>query len=436
MPNIVVVGAQWGDEAKGKIVDWLARGAEMVVRYGGGSNAGHTVTADGRTHKLHLVPCGVLHRGVACVIADGVVVDPGVLAAELRELRSRGISTEGVRISSNAHVIMPYHRLQDRLDEERKGANALGTTGRGIGPAYADKAARVGIRMHELVEPSVFAARVREQIAARACLMPGAEGDPALDADAVIAEYSAYADDLRPAVAHTVPLIAAASRSAKGVVFEGAQGTLLDLDLGTYPYVTSSHPVAGGACLGTGVGPTAIHGVVGVAKSYTTRVGAGVFPTELLDATGDRIRERGNEYGTTTGRPRRCGWLDTVVLRYSAQVNGLTCMSLGHLDVLSGFDTVKVATAYRIAGQVTDTLPPNLAHTADLTPVYEELAGWSEDVTEARRFDELPAACRAYVRRVAELTGVPVATVSVGPSRDQLLIADAAAAAAAGFTGS
>ena len=434
MPNIVVVGAQWGDEAKGKIVDRLARGAEMVVRYGGGSNAGHTVTVDGRTHKFHLIPCGILYPGVTCVIADGVVVDPGVLVSEIEGLRSQGISVEGLRISTNAHVILPYHRLQDRLEEQRKGAGAIGTTGRGIGPAYADKAARCGIRMHELVDPSVFAARVREQIAARACLLASAEGDPAMDADAVIAEYAVYAEALRPYVAHTVPLVAEAARSRRGIVFEGAQGTLLDLDLGTYPYVTSSHPVAGGACLGTGVGPTAIHGVVGVAKSYTTRVGAGVFPTELLDATGDRIRERGNEYGTTTGRPRRCGWLDTVILRYSAQVNGLTCLSLGHVDVLTGFDTVKVATAYRIGERVVDTLPPDLAHARDLSPIYEELPGWPEDVGDARRFEDLPETCRTYIRRVAELSGVPVATVSVGPSREQLLIVDPAAAEAAGFT--
>jgi len=421
MANTVVVGAQWGDEAKGKVVDWLARSAAMVVRYGGGSNAGHTVAVGDETFKFHLVPCGILYPGVTCVIADGVVVDPEVLVREIRDLEARGRSVEGLRVSANAHVVMPYHRLLDRLDEARKGDFALGTTGRGIGPAYADKVARVGIRMHELVNPPRFEARLREQVAQKNLVVTRIHGAEPLDADAILAEYRAYGEYLRPYVADTATLVWEAAHSGRGVVFEGAQGTLLDIDLGTYPYVTSSHPIAGGACVGTGVGPTAIDAVLGVAKAYTTRVGAGVFPTELQDGVGDYIRERGNEYGTTTGRPRRCGWLDTVILRYSAHVNGLSSLSLGHLDVLGGLDTVRIGVGYRIAGEVTSSLPCDLPHRTDLEPVYEELPGWEEDISSARSLDELPSACRAYIRRVEELVGIPVASVSVGPSRDQTI---------------
>src|SRR5258708_2701773 len=300
MSNTVVVGAQWGDEAKGKMVDYLARRAGMVVRYGGGSNAGHTVIVDGETYKFHLVPCGILYPDVDCVIADAVVIDPGVLVKELADLKARGLSVDRLKISSNAHVVMPYHKLLDQLNEQRLGESAIGTTGRGIGPAYADKAARVGIRMNELVDAARFEERLREQISEKNLIITRVfEAEP-LDADSILREYSAYADVLRPYVADTVVLVSDACKNGKGVVFEGAQGTLLDLDMGTYPFVTSSHPIAGGACVGTGVGPTAIHCVLGVAKSYTTRVGAGVFPTELLNGTGEYIRERGHEYGTTT----------------------------------------------------------------------------------------------------------------------------------------
>ncbi|MGC8667183.1 MAG: adenylosuccinate synthase [Chthonomonadales bacterium] len=423
MANTVVVGAQWGDEAKGKIVDYLAASAAMVVRYGGGSNAGHTVVVDGATYKFHLVPCGILHPGVTCVIADGVVVDPKVLVTELEELQSRGHSVERLRISANAHVVMPYHHRLDDIAEKRRGAAAIGTTGRGIGPAYADKAARVGIRMHEFVDPQRFAQRARERIAENNLIFTRVYDEEPLDADAVIAEYSGYAERLKGFVTDTSVLVAKAAASEAGVVFEGAQGTLLDLDMGTYPFVTSSHPLAGGACVGTGIGPTAIHSVLGVAKSYTTRVGAGAFPTELKDAIGDTIRERGNEYGTTTGRPRRCGWLDTVILRYAARVNGLTGLCLGLLDVLTGLDTLRIAVAYRVGGRVLTDLPTDLGNRTDLTPVYEELPGWSEDISGARRLDELPPNARAYIRRVEELVEVPVVSVSVGPHREQTIVA-------------
>jgi adenylosuccinate synthase len=421
MANIVVVGAQWGDEAKGKVVDWLAQNADLVVRYGGGSNAGHTVTVDGQTHKFHLVPCGILHAGVTCVIADGVVVDPAVLVGELRELIAQGYDASQLRLSMNAHVVMPYHRLLDRLEEERRGSGAIGTTGRGIGPAYADRAARNGLRVRDLLDDARLGKRVRELVDEKNAILTQVYCAAPLDASTVVAEYVAYAAELRPYIADTIQLVGKAARAGKRIVFEGAQGTLLDLDLGTYPFVTSSHPIAGGACLGTGVGPTAIDAVIGVAKSYTTRVGAGVFPTELKNETGDYIRERGNEYGTTTGRPRRCGWLDTVILRYSAQVNGLSRLSLGLLDVLSGLETLRICVAYKTATGETADLPCDLGERDDIEPVYENLPGWSEDITGARSFDDLPVNCKAYVRRVEELIGVQVACLSVGPDRNETI---------------
>jgi adenylosuccinate synthase len=421
MPNTVVVGAQWGDEAKGKVVDYLAREADVVVRYGGGSNAGHTVTVGGEAYKFHLIPCGILNPGVKCVIADGVVVDPQVLVDEIADLQSRGVSVDDLFVSPRAHIVMPYHRLLDELDEMRKAGAAIGTTGRGIGPVYADRANRTGIRMHELVDPARFRSRAREQIELKNVILRRVYGSEPLDADEIVQRYAALGERLQPYVRDTIALVGQAAHNGRGVVFEGAQGTLLDLDLGTYPYVTSSHPVAGGACLGTGVGPTDIDGVVGVAKAYTTRVGAGAFPTELPDETGDYIRERGREYGTTTGRPRRCGWIDTVILRYSAQVNGLSSLALGHLDVLTGLDTIRICTAYRLGDGLTETIPYDLAHRTDLTPVYEDLPGWSEDVTGATDLQDLPATCRNYIRRIEQLVGVPVSHFSVGPDRERIV---------------
>ncbi len=421
MPNVVVVGAQWGDEAKGKVVDYLAERADAVVRYGGGSNAGHTVTAGGEVFKLHLVPSGILHAGVTCVISAGVVVDPSILVREIRDLTMRGVAVSNLRVSGQAHVILPYHRLIDGLEERSRRRSAIGTTGQGIGPAYADKAARRGLRMGEFVDDGRRADAMRVRLEAANELLTKLYGHEPLDIPAIITEYDAYAKELSAFVCDTAPLVAAAARGPKGVVFEGAQGTMLDLDTGTYPYVTSSHPVAGAACVGTGVGPCSIDSVVGVAKCYTTRVGAGAFPTELTDSIGDHIRERGREYGTTTGRPRRCGWLDTVVLRYSAMHNGLRTLMLGHLDVLSGLDTVRIATKYRMGGLETDDLPYDLAAREDVRPVYEELAGWSEDITSVSSFDELPEPCRAYVARVEELIGIPVWAVSVGPGREQMI---------------
>jgi adenylosuccinate synthase len=422
MANTVVVGAQWGDEAKGKMVDFLAQQAGMVVRYGGGNNAGHTVTVGGEVYKFHLIPCGILNPEADCVIADGVVVDPAVLLKEMKALEARGHSVARLKLSANAHVVMPYHRLIDQLEEQRRADSALGTTGRGIGPAYQDKAARIGIRIHELVDPVRFANRVREVVEQKNLLLTRVYESDALDADAIIAEYGAYGEALKPYVTEIAPIVWKAAQNDRGVVFEGAQGTLLDIDLGTYPYVTSSHPIAGGACLGTGVGPTAIDAVMGVAKSYTTRVGAGVFPTELTNGVGDYIRERGHEYGTTTGRPRRCGWLDSVVLRYSAQVNGLTCLSLGLLDVLGGLETLKIGVGYKMGGKITTEIPSDLPNRTELEPVYEELPGWQEEISDVKSLDDLPENARGYIRRVEELVGIPVATVSIGPSREQTIV--------------
>ena len=425
MANIVVVGAQWGDEAKGKIVDYLAANSSMVVRYGGGNNAGHSVTVGTEVYKFHLIPAGILNPAITCVIADGVVIDPRVLLSEIEGLRARGVNFDNLRISASAHVILPYHKLLDELQETQRGENKLGTTGRGVGPAYVDKAARVGIRMGEFTDPSRFPARLRAVLAEKNILLTKVYAAEPLDADAILAEYTLYAEGLRPFVHDTAALVSKTAKSGRGVIFEGAQGTLLDLDLGTYPFVTSSHPIAGGACIGTGVGPTQIDGVIGVAKSYTTRVGAGAFPTELLNSIGEYIRERGHEYGTTTGRPRRCGWLDTVILRYAVQVNGMSCLSLGHLDVLSGLEEVKICVAYRTgAGETLNDLPADLPFRTDCQPIYETLPGWHEDVSEVLSMQDLPANALRFIQRVQELVGIPIATLSVGPAREQTILFD------------
>lgn len=420
MPAVVVVGAQWGDEAKGKVVDCLAQDADMVVRYGGGSNAGHTVRFDGQEFKLHLVPSGIFRPQVTNIIASGVVVDPQVLVEEIHSLRSRGVAVDNLRVSASAHVVMPYHRLLDALEEKRRGSAQIGTTCRGIGPAYADKAARKGIRMADLRQPERFATVLRRALEEKHRLLAQVYEADCPTFEDIWQEYEAYADILRPLITDTDPLVYQAVKGGQRVVFEGAQGTLLDLDHGTYPYVTSSHPVAGGACVGTGIGPTHIDAVIGVAKAYTTRVGSGAFPTELPNETGNYLRERGREYGTTTGRPRRCGWLDTVVLRYSAQVNGLTAFAMTLLDVLSGLDTVQICRAYRLpSGETIEQFPSDGAILQQCEPVYEQLPGWEEEIAEVRTWEDLPEQAKQYVRRVEELTGTPIAMVSVGPLRTQ-----------------
>ncbi len=421
MANTVVVGAMWGDESKGKLIDYLAHDKDVVVRWGGGSNAGHTVVVDDQEYKLHLIPAGILHPETLCVVADGVVLDPASFVGEITHLQGRGITCENLKISGNAHVVLPYHRLLDELEEKRKGRKALGTTGRGIGPAYQDKAARVGIRMREFVNPALFSERLRETLEYKNELLTKIYGVAPLHAQSLLDELLPCAEVLRPYVDDTALRVAHAARSGKKVLFEGAQATLLDIDLGTYPYVTSSHPSAGGACIGTGLGPTQIDQIIAVSKSYTTRVGAGAFPTELENETGDRIRDRGAEYGTTTGRPRRCGWLDGVALRYSSLVNGLTDLYVGHLDVLSGFDEVKIATAYTLDGRQIEDFPSDQDRLCRCRPVYQTLPGWSEDVTGARTWDDLPAAARGYVDFLEGQVGVPISIVSVGPDRDQTL---------------
>ena len=421
MANTVVVGAMWGDESKGKLIDYLAHDKDVVVRWGGGSNAGHTVVVDDQEYKLHLVPAGILHPETLCVVADGVVLDPASFVGELEHLKGRGITCENLKISGNAHVVLPYHRLIDELEEKRKGAKAIGTTGRGIGPAYQDKAARIGIRMREFVDPDLFPSRLAEALDFKNQLLTKIYGVEPLDAQQIIDDLTPHAEALRPYVDDTALRVAYAAKSGKKVLFEGAQATLLDIDLGTYPYVTSSHPAAGGACIGTGLGPTQIDQIIAVTKSYSTRVGAGAFPTEQLNATGDLIRERGAEYGTTTGRPRRCGWLDGVALRYSALVNGLTDLYLGHMDVLVGFDEVKIATAYMLDGKQIEDFPSDQARLSRCEPVYMTLPGWKEDVSDITEYDKLPGNARRFVEAVEKHTEVPITMVSTGRRRDQTI---------------
>lgn len=421
MPTLVIIGAQWGDEAKGKLVDVLGGQSNLVVRYSGGNNAGHTVITGGKEFKFHLIPAGILHPGTTAIVGSGMVVDPKGLLEELDRTRSQKEDLGTLKISSAAHVVFPYHRMLDSLEEEARGENKIGTTSRGIGPAYQDKVGRFGIRMGELVRPDEFAHRLREVLAYKNRLLCMFGAQP-LEYDALHAEYSAYAERLRPFVCDTEGLVQDAVGAGDRVLFEGAQGTFLDLDSGTYPYVTSSHPIAGGACLGTGIGPRAIGNVLGVAKAYTTRVGEGPFPTELLDSTGDFIREQGHEYGTTTGRGRRCGWLDLVVLGHSAQLNSLSGLVMTRLDVMSGLERVKVATAYDINGAITKHMPAMTQDLAVAKPIYETLDGWSENLRSCRKLSDLPASARQYLEFIEEQTKTPVAIVSIGPDRDETII--------------
>ncbi|MBX5475910.1 MAG: adenylosuccinate synthase [Clostridia bacterium] len=418
MSTLVLVGSQWGDEGKGKVTDVLAEHADVVVRYQGGANAGHTVVAGGRTYKLHLVPSGIVH-GKTCVIGNGVVLDPEHFLNEVEYLRGCGLDVERIHVSDAAHVIFPYHKKLDELEEERRGEGRIGTTRRGIGPAYMDKVARAGIRVGDLLRPDTLRRKLEANLEQVNHLIEKVYGEGGFALDALLEQYSEFARRLAPFVTDTAVLINRAIDRGEHVLFEGAQGTMLDLDHGTYPYVTSSYPTAGGACLGSGVGPTRIDRVIGVAKAYTSRVGDGPFPTELRDATGDWIREKGHEYGTTTGRPRRCGWLDAVILRHSVLVSGLSGLALNHLDTLTGLHPLKIAVAYEVNGERRETLPRQLDELAEARPVYEELPGWDEPIGGVRTFDGLPAGARQYVERIEQLTGVPVVMISVGPSREQ-----------------
>src|SRR5918998_1338482 len=422
MPGICIVGAQWGDEGKGKVVDLVAERADAIVRFQGGNNAGHTIIRDGEVFKFHLIPSGILYPGKRCIIGNGVVIDPAVLTDELDALRARKIDTSGLRISANAHVIMPYHLLLDTAGETKLGKLQIGTTRRGIGPAYADKAARLGIRVQDLLDEKILKKKITAAIDPKRLSLRPYVKDPSLDLQSMTEAYLTYGHRLERHIADTARIVWDALDDDKLVIYEGAQGALLDIDHGTYPFVTSSNPIAGAACVGAGVGPTDIDEVWGVCKAYTTRVGAGPFPTELTDDVGVHLRDSGHEFGTTTGRERRCGWLDLVALRYATRLNRLAALAITKLDVLSGLDTLRVAVRYRGSeGAVFEEFPyhQSILHTA--TPEYEELPGWEGDITECRTEADLPAEARDYLSAISDGVGVPISVVGVGPGRDEVI---------------
>jgi adenylosuccinate synthase len=426
MPGLVIVGAQWGDEGKGKVVDLLAEQADAVIRFQGGNNAGHTIVRGGETYKFHLIPSGILYPGKQCVVGNGVVVDPRVLNEEIEALRRRGVDLSGLRISANSHLIMPYHLLLDHAGEAKLGEREIGTTKRGIGPAYADKAARLGIRMQDVLDEKILKQKITAALEPKRQLLREFAKDPSLDLHQMTEDYRAYGDRLAPYIADTPPIAWKALDEGRLVVFEGAQGTLLDIDHGTYPFVTSSNPVAGAACVGAGVGPKAIDEVWGVSKAYCTRVGAGPFPTELHDEVGDRIRDAGGEFGTTTGRARRTGWLDLVALRYAVRVNGLTGLVLTKLDVLTGIDPLPVAIRYSgPEGASFDEFPYHQSVLHRARGELIELPGWHEDITSVREVGDLPANAKAYIEFIEEDLGIPVLMIGVGPARDEMIWTDA-----------
>ncbi len=424
MANVVVIGAQWGDEGKGKITDLLSRSADLVVRYQGGVNAGHTVVVQGQVFKLHLIPSGILYPETECIIGSGTVIDPKELIAELDRLEALNVSTDNLIISETAHVTMPYHRMIDQASEERRGSHKIGTTGRGIGPTYADKSERTGIRMVDLMEPEGLRKQLHWTVNSKNLLLEKLYDLPPLDPNDVIDEYLGYAERLRRYVADSSLRISEAVRQRRNILFEGAQGTLLDLDHGTYPYVTSSNPVAGGACVGAGVGPTMIDRVIGVAKAYTTRVGEGPFPTELDGEMGELLCDRGAEFGTTTGRKRRCGWFDGVIGRYAVRINGLDCLAITKLDVLDEMDEIKVCVAYDLEGQQCNDLPGNARRFERCRPIYKTLPGWKQSTAHCRSLDDLPPQALDYLKFLADLMEVPIAIVSLGASRDQTIIVE------------
>ncbi|KAI7282713.1 Adenylosuccinate synthetase [Hortaea werneckii] len=419
MSTVVVVGTQWGDEGKGKITDFLAESADVVARYQGGNNAGHTILIDGKKFKLSLIPSGVFYKEKTCVIGNGMVINPEALIQEINYIHENGFDTKNLVISDRAHVIMPYHMLLDALEEDRKGPNKIGTTRKGIGPCYMDKAARNGIRIADLMDAEEFELRLRPLMEEKNQVITQVYGAEPLDVEEILTKYLEYAEVLRGYVTDTSVVLNDAIDADSRVLFEGAQGVMLDIDQGTYPFVTSSNPSAGGVCIGSGVGPSKIKQVIGVAKAYTTRVGDGPFPTELNDATGDYIRETGHEYGTVTGRARRVGWFDSVVVRHARRVSGITGLSLNSLDVLSGLETVKICTGYKFRGEIITHYPASLKMLAECEAVYEELPGWNEDITSAKTLADLPANTRRYVERVSELTGIPISIFSVGRNREQ-----------------
>ncbi|STO09647.1 MULTISPECIES: adenylosuccinate synthase [Exiguobacterium] len=422
MSSVVVVGTQWGDEGKGKITDFLSKQADVVARYQGGDNAGHTIVFNDTKYKLHLIPSGIFYSDKTCVIGNGMVVNPKSLITELAYLHERGVSTDNLRISNRAHVILPYHQLQDKLEEDAKGDAKVGTTLKGIGPCYMDKAARIGIRIADLLDKEVFAEKLKTVLEIKNRMFVKMYEVDAVEFDDVFEEYYAYGQQFAKYVCDTSVVLNNALDEEEKVLFEGAQGVLLDIDHGTYPFVTSSNAASGGVSSGAGIGPSKIHHVVGVCKAYTSRVGDGPFPTQLDDEIGHTIREVGKEYGTTTGRPRRVGWFDSVVVRHSRRVSGITDLCLNSIDVLTGLETLKICTAYEYEGKLLDEYPPNFRVLDKCEPVYEELPGWTEDITGVRKFEDLPVNAQNYVKRIEALTGIELLTFSVGPAREQTVI--------------
>lgn len=423
MKTVAVVGSQWGDEGKGKVIDFLATQADVVVRGQGGNNAGHTLVVDGKKFALRLIPSGILNPNTINVIGNGIVFDPKGFFEEISMLESNGISTKNIKISDRAHIVFPYHKELDGLAEEARGDNKIGTTKKGIGPCYMDKTERSGIRVCDLMDKEIFAKKLKLQIEAKNKIVTGVyEKEAMFDFDEIYNEFIGYAEKMKPYVDDTTVIVYDAIKANKKVLFEGAQGTLLDLDLGTYPFVTSSHPTSGGFAVGAGVGPNMIKDVVGIVKAYTTRVGEGPFVTELFDETGERIRVQGHEFGTVTGRARRCGWFDSVIVKYAARVNGITSISFMLLDVLTGFDKIKICTAYKMGDKIINNFPASLEDLAKCEPVYEELDGWNEDITNIEKFEDLPENAKKYIARIEELIDVNIDLVSVGPNRTQTII--------------
>ena len=422
MSTVVITGTQWGDEGKGKIVDYLAQQAETVVRFQGGSNAGHTVMVDGEDYKLRLLPSGILYKGTHNIIANGVVVDPKVMLQEMDAMEARGIDVSGIRLSDRAHVVLPYHRLMDGLEDEQKGAGKIGTTKNGIGPCYIDRDDRIGIRVCEWMDPETFAEKLKVNLARKNRELQALYGHEPLDFDEIYKEYMGYADRLRPYVCDAITLLNDEIDAGRKVLFEGAQATMLDIDYGTYPYCTASHPISGGVAVGAGVSPKKIGKVFGVVKAYCTRVGEGPFPTEQLNEIGDKLREKGHEYGVVTGRPRRTGWLDAVVVRYAGVISGIDYMAITRLDILDSFDEIKMCVGYKYKGEILKLVPASLKVVAECEPVYETFEGWKTDISGIRKYEDLPEKARKYIERMAEVTGIDVGIVSVGPNRDQTIV--------------
>ena len=422
MSTVVVTGTQWGDEGKGKIVDYLAQQADTVVRFQGGSNAGHTVVVDGEAYKLRLMPSGILFKGSHCVVGNGVAFDPMVMLEEMDGLAERGIDLSGIRISNRAHVVLPYHRLMDGIGDEARGDNKIGTTKRGIGPCYMDRDNRIGIRVCDMMDEEEFTKRLKENLEIKNKELKLLYDHEPLSYDEILKEYMGYAERLRPYVCDTIALLNEEIKEGRKILFEGAQATMLDIDYGTYPYVTASHPISGGVGVGAGVAPNKIDKVVGIVKAYCTRVGEGPFPTEQLNAIGEKIREEGHEYGVVTGRPRRTGWLDACVVRYAGLISGIDYMAVTRLDILDNFEEIKMCVAYKYKGEILNEIPASLKVLAEVEPVYETFAGWNTDISKVRKYEDLPENAKKYLERMAEVTGIKLGIVSVGPNRDETIV--------------